>query len=133
MNKNSTLVWAAKYELKVKIPGDSGAYDLNGTKVLVKEGLMPRNFVESRNEQHNNELFVIDEEKTAELDELREANLAKSKEKEKAKDVSVTEALQAIASGMSNLAGSKESEEVEEKPKRKRGPRKKIEADNKSE
>jgi len=73
----SKLVLVEKYQLKVPIPGSKGQkYDKNGQKELIHgKRLVDRIFVEHRNSQDNNELYILFEEETKELMDKREQNI----------------------------------------------------------
>ena len=80
-------VWADRYVLKELISVREGKYNQNGSKELKGSGLYLRSFVEARNLVDNNELYVIDEDKTSELMKTREENIKKqTEEKEKVKE-----------------------------------------------
>jgi len=95
---NSYLVLAEKYELRVKIPGKSGAYKVEGEKDL-KHGkrLIKRSFVESRNAVPNNELYVLFEEETEKLMKKREQNIIDNQEKDRKSKMSTSDLVEAIA------------------------------------
>ena len=93
---NSYLVWAERYELMVKIQGKT-EYDPNGQKRLVMKGkLVKRSYVEARNAQKNNELYIIDEEKTTELLKERAKNIEAQAEAKKRENVSMADLVDAV-------------------------------------
>ena len=80
-------VWADRYVLKELVSVREGKYNQNGSKELKGSGLYLRSFVEARNLVDNNELYVIDEDKTSELMKIREVNIKKqAEENEKVKE-----------------------------------------------
>jgi hypothetical protein len=70
-----------------------------------------RDYVESRNAQPNNEFWIINEEKSAKLDGMRQEQADKRAADEKLKNVSPAEMLGSIAKGLENIAESKGNSE----------------------
>jgi hypothetical protein len=118
---NSLMVVVNKYELQVRLAG--GKYQEDGQKKLLQEGkVVPREWVEYRNSQNNNELYVIDEEATAELEKQRELNIKEAQAKAAKDNVSQADLVDALV----NLA--KGNGEKEEKAPSKRGRKPKQES-----
>lgn len=109
----SDLVVANKYRLLTR---RNGKYDKDGTKDLVQEEkVVMRSFVEDRNKHDNNEFYVIDEEKTAELLKVREQNLidnAKKREKEKLGQSDLVDAMTKMADAVSKQSNGDEKEDL---------------------
>lgn len=95
---SSTMVFAAKYKLLEPLSLQEGTWNPEGRKKLVKEVIIPRRVVEDRNAHNNNELWVIDEEKTAALMKEREQNIIKNAEKAKKERTSTADLVDAIVS-----------------------------------
>lgn len=105
----SAMVWATKYVLKSPISLKDGTWDKNGAKEEVHSKLLPRAFVEDRNAHNNNELYIIDEEKTTELMKLREQSIIENKERAKRESLTQADLIEAIAGGIKSKP-SKSSE-----------------------
>lgn len=98
MESQSQMVWAKKWQLKTPLSLKAGTYDPNGTKEMKHDWkLVPRDWVEYRNSQPNNELYEVDEEETDRLMELREENIKLQEEKKKKESVSNADLVGAIA------------------------------------
>lgn len=111
----STMVWAVKYRLLTPISITKGTFRKDGQKEALDTGkLVPRQWVEDRNSMDNNELYEIDEERTLEIMQEREKNIAKNNANDKFKNLSVAEAL-LIATG-NQEAPKVEPVKVIEKP-----------------
>lgn len=108
---NSVMVWATKYKLLSPISLKDGKWDKGGAKQEIHSKLMPRAFVEDRNKHDNNELYVIDEEKTAELMKQREVSIAENQERAKRESLTQADLIEAIAGGLKNNAKSSEPDE----------------------
>jgi hypothetical protein len=111
MYKNSKLVYAERYELEVNAGSKKvGNFSTTGQRKLTKKGLVDRIFVTQRiavgiiykdgkaieGIRSNNELYVIDEEKTAELMKLRDENVIKNAEKAKKENLGQSDLVDAI-------------------------------------
>ncbi len=95
--EKSYMVVASKYQLEVPIVGKT-AYKTDGQKILKqKDKIVPRHYVENRNSHPNNELWVIDEEKTAKMVVQREKNIIANLEKDRREKVSTADLVDAIA------------------------------------
>ena len=112
----SRLVYAEKWELHTPVRGSGGDYKKDGDKSLVSKGKMvSRDMVESYNSQPNNIIFVIDEEKTKEMNELREANLvSKSEVKTKGAKSSEEVMAEALVKALGKASGSEVDEELDD-------------------
>ncbi len=96
-NHESQMVVADKYKLLIPISRINGTYDKEGTKKHISKKVVSRSFVEDRNSHPNNELYIIDEDATAEFLKYRAESL-KNKEISKAKKtVGMDEVVEAIA------------------------------------
>ena len=73
----SYLVYARCYKLMELTSAANGTYNKSGRKELISEKLVQRAWASDRNINDNNELYVFDEEKTDELDVIRQANKLK--------------------------------------------------------
>lgn len=74
------MVYATKYKLLIAESKKDGLYRNTGQaheREFQTNKVVPRLYVEERNAAMNAELWVIDEEKTKELDAIREQNLIK--------------------------------------------------------
>lgn len=94
----SEMVMAKKYELQAKVViNNESVFDVNGQKVL-KHGnrIMPRQWVEDRNSQKNNELYVIDEEATKEIPKMREKAIAENNAKAKKEKMTMADLVDAV-------------------------------------
>jgi hypothetical protein len=121
MNTKSVMVWATKYQLLVPKSIKEGVYDENGPKEKIHSKLVTRAFVEDRNSQSNNELYIIDEKKTAELMKERDANVianAKQKQRESLTQADLIDAMVTAVSGKAPVQPepTKEVEQVIEEP-----------------
>lgn len=96
----SAMVWATKYKLLSPISLKDGKWDKSGAKEEVHSKLMPRAFVEDRNAHDNNELYVIDEERTAELMKQREQSIVENNERAKRESLTQADLIEAIAGGI---------------------------------
>ncbi len=100
------MVIADRYQLLVPKNLKKGEYDKNGAKKLMRKGIqLSRRYVEGRNQKVNNELYVIDEEATAKLPELRAAKLKKRVEAKAMENVSPVEILGKLSSNIEKIAG----------------------------
>lgn len=112
---NSSMVWATKYQLLSPLSLKDGKWDKNGAKKELKSGLVSRQFVEDRNSHDNNELYVIDEEKTAELMKQREVNSKLNVEKAKREQVGFADLVEgltkAVAKPLNTNSKSSEPDE----------------------
>ena len=79
MSNQSHMVVATKYRLKEMKSQKDGTWNLKGSKEDLGTKILKRSFVEDRNSHQNNELYVVDEKKTEEMLELREANIEAKK------------------------------------------------------
>jgi hypothetical protein len=94
----SIMVVAKKYILEVRKATDKGeTYQVDGQKKLVQDNVVcQRSWIMSRNATDNNELYVIDEEATAELQLDIEARRAKNLEDRQMKNVGIPELVKAL-------------------------------------
>lgn len=74
----STMCYATRYQLRVAISAKKGIYDKNGQKDDKGSKVVSRAYVEARNSQVNNELWIINEVETSRLMALREQNIQKN-------------------------------------------------------
>ena len=97
MNK-STLVLAERWELLTPLRGTkSKEYDPKGQKELkAKKKLVSREFAEYRNTIKNNEIYVLFEDETIELMELREQNIIDNAEKDRKSKLDINDLVDAI-------------------------------------
>lgn len=115
MEQKSIMVVASKYELKVRdTKKGKGAYDVDGQKEK-KHGdkIVPRAWVEARNEQLNNEHYIINEEATAEMVEERAKNVVKNAQKAKREQATTADLIDAIANGR---GGNVQAQELKSEP-----------------
>ena len=75
---DSLMVVATKYILEVPIPGSNGAYKKDGQKKEISTKVVPRAYVEDRNKDINNELYIIDIEATENMIAMRNENVKES-------------------------------------------------------
>jgi hypothetical protein len=125
--ENSEIVWAEVYELVRPISQKEGTYDKDNPsyrKLIRNGGPMLRSYVEQRNAHVNNELIIIDEEKTLELVKNREAKAKEALEKKAAKKVSGEQIAGALTEILTKATDDKKAPE----PK-KRGRKPKIDSD----
>lgn len=94
----SKMVVAKKYELQAqRVDGSQKSYDKQGQKKLIHGNKqMPLEWVEDRNSQSNNELYVIDEEATVELESLRAESIKNKETEKKNEKLTVSDLLSAI-------------------------------------
>ena len=91
----SNIVIASKYKLLTR---RNGSYDKDGTKELEqKDKVLNRSYVENRNEHDNNELYVIDEEKTKEILKLREVEIEENSIKRKKESLGQSDLIDVMA------------------------------------
>lgn len=96
------MVVAKKYQLLVPKSIKDGTWDLNGSKKLIHDNkILPRFYVEQRNDFNNNELYVIDEVATAEMLEKREENIKKQAEQKKRENITMADLVDTVAKGQS--------------------------------
>lgn len=119
--EKSQMVVATKYRLLVPISIKEGTFDPNGQKQqLGKPKLLSRDFVEQRNAHNNNELYIIDEEKTVELMQQREENIRIKNEADKLNNISPQDVVNALVNAAKGTAETpkkaapKKVEKVEE-------------------
>ena len=93
----STMVWATKYRLLSPKSIKDGTWREDGAKEELYSKLVPRAFVEDRNSHQNNELYVIDEEKTIELMEDRENSVKENAIKKQKENATTADLIDAIA------------------------------------
>jgi len=88
------MVIASRYKLQARV---NGQYDVNGQKELIfKDKAVSRDYVEQRNTHPNNELWVIDEQKTTEYYAQREINLEAKKLKEESGKIGAEQIVHAL-------------------------------------
>lgn len=109
----SNYVVADKYILQAK---SNGKYLKEGTRQLVQKGkVLPRTYVEDRNSHENNELYVIDETATEELQELRAQSLKENEAKRKKESLTQADLVDAMVKMAGAVKGdSKESSNEDE-------------------
>ena len=91
----SNIVIASKYKLLTR---RNGSYDKDGTKELEqKDKVLNRSYVENRNKHDNNELYVIDEEKTKEILKLREVEIEENSIKRKKESLGQSDLIDVMA------------------------------------
>lgn len=99
----SYLVWAKRFKLLELKSQKQGTYNQGGSKQLMGEGFVKRTYADQRNLADNNELYVLDEEKTTELMLIREENIKKQAEESQKNTVSTEDKLaQAMVKAMAN-------------------------------
>lgn len=108
----SVMVWATKYKLLSPISLKDGKWDKSGAKQEIHSKLMPRAFVEDRNSHDNNEIYVIDEVKTAELMKQREISIAENQERAKRESLTQADLIEAIAGGLKNNSKSSDPDDT---------------------
>ena len=108
-------VWADRYVLKELVSVREGKYNQNGSKELKGSALYTRSYVVARNLVDNNELYVIDEEKTSELMKIREENIKKqAEENEKVKESKEDVLANALLKALGKTASPEPAKEVKE-------------------
>ena len=108
------MVMAKKYELQVKISGQT-AYQKDGQKKLVHDNkFISRAWVEDRNSHENNELYVIDEEATSEAYVMREQSIKDNVLKKKKESITMADLVGVIAESVSDKPKKKAKKVVEE-------------------
>lgn len=75
MSNQSHMVVATKYKLTQAISIKAGTWNKKSGREKIHTKIVSRAFVEDRNSHENNELYVIDEQATIEMQEKREANI----------------------------------------------------------
>ena len=112
--ENSYLVWAEKFELKELTSQANGTYNKEGRKESKGSKMVVRSWALGRNINDNNELYIFDEEKTNELESIREVNLQKIADTKASESVSSEDKLAiAIAKAMGGVKPEVD-EELEE-------------------
>lgn len=111
MYQNSKLVWAARYKLTEPISVKNGVFNTKGGKKLMFERLVNRAYAvkcnkaglmfddqgkEIEGRRSNNEIYLIDEEKTAKLMALRDENIIKNAEKKRKESLGQSDLVDAI-------------------------------------
>lgn len=113
--ENSQMVVATKYRLLEPQSLKDGSYNVNGSKKDLGTKVVLRSFVEERNSQKNNELYVINEVATVKFYEQREKNIEDNKAREQKEKVSNADLVDALVKNISAKSESKPKKE--EKPK----------------
>jgi len=93
MSNKSKMVVATKFQLLESV---GGKFNKKGAKKEISTKLVAREYVEYRNSQSNNELYVIDEKETKKMVDLRKKSIAKQiadKEKAAVSNADVVDAL----------------------------------------
>lgn len=111
MQNNSQMVVATKYRLLEAVSLKDNKYNVNGSKENLGTKVIPRDYVEYRNSQVNNELYVIDEEATKEFEKQRGLNILKQLEEDKKAKVSNSDVVGALVEAISGKQ-PKEKKEV---------------------
>lgn len=96
MSNQSLMVVATKYQLKIPISIKTGTWDKKGAKEKIHTKIVPRLFVEQRNEHNNNEVYVIDEKATEKMVLDREANIKAQLEKKKTDSLTTSDLINAV-------------------------------------
>lgn len=96
MENKSLMVVATKYKLLAPESILQGTFKKDGPKEMVHKKTVLRKFVEDRNSHNNNELYIIDEEATAEMLILREKNIVENVAKKKREKTSTSDLVEAI-------------------------------------
>ena len=111
---NELMVVVDKYQLLVPTSGvQKGSYDKNGSKKLVRGNIvLSKQWVEGRNSQVNNELYIINEEATAELPALRAAKAKKREEAKAMENVNPYAAMNDLAKSIGKLNNKPQVEEA---------------------
>ena len=91
----SHLVWAERFTLLELKSQREGTYNLNGSKKSQGANLVVRSFAVARNAVNNSEIYIFDENKTDEINIIREANIIKNVEEENKKNISSEDAMAA--------------------------------------
>lgn len=93
----SQFVVAERYQLLEAVSVKEGLYKKDGMKKLVHTPkVLKRSYVEEQNAQLNAVHYVIDEEASAKLDDLREKNRLKNKEREARSKVEFADLVDAV-------------------------------------
>ena len=106
------MVVATRYRLKEAISQKDGIYNEQGSKEDLGTRMVLRSYVEDRNSRRNNEIYVIDEEKTIENEKLREANIIKNAEDKQKEKVTNADVVGALVSLVANKEKPKKAEKV---------------------
>lgn len=107
----STHVVATKYRLLEAVSLKENKYNVNGSKENLGTKIVPRQYVEDRNSQVNNELYIIDEDATVEMLKKREQSIIENNAKAEKEKVSNADIVTAL---VNKISGNKEVE----KPKK---------------
>lgn len=75
MSNQGVMVVATKYRLTQPVSMKEGTWNKKSGKEKIHTKIVSRAFVEDRNSHENNELYVIDEQATIEMQEKRNANI----------------------------------------------------------
>lgn len=104
MENKTSMVYATKYRLTSRVNGkfkkDGDRDDLGGKQVQ-------RKWVEIQNSNPNNILWVIDEEKSLEIAEIRKVNIAKQTEAKKRDSMGTADMSDAIGAAIGKALGGK--------------------------
>jgi len=102
MSNESIMVVATKYLLKNPISLKSGTWDEKGHKEEIRTSIVSRHFVNERNSHKNNEIYVIDEEATAEMLIKRDGQIKANQAKAKRDKMSTADLVDAFQGNMKN-------------------------------
>ena len=106
MENKSQMVVAEKFQLTEPLSINGGTWRKDGRKQLVHRKVVSRQFVEDRNSHDNNELYVIDEEASLELEAQRTLNIKEKEENAKREKLTTADLIDAMV--------NKTSKKVEE-------------------
>ncbi len=109
MSNNTQMVVASRYELEARDTRKDSPWDYqqDGQKKLLQEDkFLKRSYVEERNSQNNNELYIIDEEKTKEYYKIREKSIIANKDKKDRSNIGMDDLIQVVAKTAVNNTNS---------------------------
>lgn len=109
----SKLVWAERFKFTELLSQKDGRYNQQGSRKSFGALLVDRAYAVSRNAEKNNEIYVFDEEKTAELMLIRDENIKKQAEEAEKKTKSTEQVLAEAIVKVSNTSAPVD-EELEE-------------------
>jgi len=98
MENKSLMVVATKYKLLASDSILQGTFKKDGPKEKIHTKNILRKFVEDRNTHNNNELYIIDEEATAEMLKARDKKIIENVAKKKLAKTSTADLVEAIHS-----------------------------------
>ena len=96
MSNQSQMVVATKYKLRTPLSIKDGTWKKDTGREKIHTKFIPRRVVENRNQQMNNELYIIDEDATEKYYEQREKNIIENAAKEKRALTSTADLVDAV-------------------------------------